>query len=73
MRLGPIEFLAHNLRDWVRVTREGELRAMSTDVTLVIRGLGPGGPGEAAALTPCCPLYVQRPRQPPSQLTSQGA
>ncbi len=45
--VGPIEIVARNYSDLVRVTREGELRAMQTDVTLAVTGLGPEVTGDA--------------------------
>jgi hypothetical protein len=38
--VGPVELLARDYDDRIRVTREGELRGMTTDVKLVLKGVG---------------------------------
>jgi hypothetical protein len=45
--LGFVEIQAEDYNDLIRVTRDGELRAMTTDVKLVVSGLGPEFVGHA--------------------------
>jgi hypothetical protein len=45
--VGPVELLAREYEDKVRVSRDGELRAMHTTLKLVMKGFGPELTGRA--------------------------